>query len=274
MCDTTVSIIKNNAHAAQKNTSSSYDVQDSKCEGIIKITSSQSPEKHFLELRRERTCVERLGGLILASVTQLHKVAAPWMDDQSVFNGDFDSWGELADVCEQIVLTYLARIDPSNTRWTVNILVRVLASGNRARATKMWTRLCQSHKWHLLLKATLICRNYANRVHSETSSSVVIYSFPNPHEKESNVHWGSIPVSSSHALAQKETTYRGDPDAEGLPVFLCVNSSVISDDLNSQMSWTYKKGKPREKQVRAIWTQHISVSCCPRRHILTTELIC
>ena len=81
-----------------------------------------------------RKCVERHCELANKIVEQLHIVSSPCLDDHQFKQEEFESVGELSQVCSQIVLTclYLTRIGRPDNLWSVNKLARAVTKWNQA----------------------------------------------------------------------------------------------------------------------------------------------
>ena len=65
---------------------------------------------------------------------QLYKVSSPCWDDHQFKKEEFESTGDLSDVCSQIVVKclYLARIGRPDIPWSVNKLARSVTKWNQA----------------------------------------------------------------------------------------------------------------------------------------------
>ena len=85
------------------------------------------------------------GTLKLANnkVEQLYKVSHPCLDDHQFKKEEFESVGDLSEVCSQIVLKclYLARNGRPDILWSVN---------NFARAVTKWTQACDKRLARLI----------------------------------------------------------------------------------------------------------------------------
>ena len=83
----------------------------------------------------EKKCVERYCELANETTQQLCKVSTPCIDDHHFKEEEVKSFGELSQVCPQIVLKcfFLARIGRLDILWSVNKL---------ARSITKWTKAC------------------------------------------------------------------------------------------------------------------------------------
>ena len=79
--------------------------------------------------------VERYCELANKTTQQLYKVSTPCIDDHHFREEEMKSFGEMSQVCSQIVLKclYLARIGRPDILWSVDKL---------ARSTTKWTKAC------------------------------------------------------------------------------------------------------------------------------------
>ena len=82
-----------------------------------------------------KKCVERYCELANKTTQQLYKVSTPCINDHHFKEEEMKSFGELSQVCSQIVLQclYLARIGRLDILWSVNKL---------ARSITKWTKAC------------------------------------------------------------------------------------------------------------------------------------
>ena len=73
-----------------------------------------------------RKCVERYCELANEKVEQMYRVSSPCLDDHQSKQEEFESVGDLSDVCSQIVLKclYLVRGGRPDILWSVNKLAK------------------------------------------------------------------------------------------------------------------------------------------------------
>ena len=144
-----------------------------------------------------KKCVERYCEPANETTQQLHKVAAPCMDDHQFQEEENESVGELSTVCSQIVLTclYLAR----NSLWSVNEL---------ARAVTKWTTSCDKRLAHLIsyIHHTSECRQYCcvgNTAQHCRSGLFQDSDFAGDFEDSTSTSGGVLYVRKSHVCANK-----------------------------------------------------------------------
>ena len=97
---------------------------------ILRISSSSyDMEGHA------KKCVERYCELANKTIQQFYKVSTPCINDHHFKEEKMKSFGELSQVCSQIVLKclYLARIGRPDILWSVNKLARCITK---------WTKAC------------------------------------------------------------------------------------------------------------------------------------
>ena len=82
-----------------------------------------------------KKCVERYCELANKTTQQLYKVSTPCIDDHHFKEEEMKSFGDLSQVCSQILqkCLYLARIGRPDILWSVNKL---------ARSITKWTKAC------------------------------------------------------------------------------------------------------------------------------------
>ena len=81
-----------------------------------------------------KKCVERYCELANKTTQQLYKVSTPCIDDHHFKEEETRSFGELSNVCSQIVLKclYLARIGRLDILWSVNKFARSITKWTKA----------------------------------------------------------------------------------------------------------------------------------------------
>ena len=85
--------------------------------------------------RPAQKCVERTCELANKKMEQLYRVSSPCLDDHQFKQEELKTFGELSEVCPQIVFQslYLQRIGRPDILWSVNKL---------ARSVTKWTQTC------------------------------------------------------------------------------------------------------------------------------------
>ena len=97
-----------------------------------------------------KKCVERYCELANKTTQQLCKVSTPCIDDYHFKEEEMKSFGELSQVCSQIVLKclYLAHIGRPDILWSVNKLVQLITR---------WTKACGGRLGRLISKIHHTC---------------------------------------------------------------------------------------------------------------------